>query len=102
MRKEPTQAERVLWEELRNNRLNGAKFRRQHPLVGFILDFYCDKFKLCIEVDGGIHLETEQSEYDKSRDEYLKEFGVQTIRFTNDEVERDMERVLEVIRGHLH
>jgi very-short-patch-repair endonuclease len=101
MRKKPTQAERKLWEQLKNKKLVGAKFRRQQPLAGFILDFYCDKFKLCVEVDGGIHQQFEQAEYDKSRDKYLNELGIRTIRFKNDEIETDLSSVLKKLQEFL-
>ena len=101
MRKHPTQAERILWEQLKNRKLAGAKFRRQQPLAGFILDFYCDKFKLCVEVDGGIHQKLEQAKYDTSRDEYLKDLGIRTIRFKNAEIENDLSRVLKTLEEFL-
>ena len=100
MRKLPTKAEKLLWDCLRNRKLNGVKFRRQQPMFRFILDFYCEQHKLCIEVDGGIHLTLEQARYDKSRDEYLLEHGIQTIRFRNDEVEENLDEVLERIGLH--
>src|SRR5688572_23728698 len=67
MRKFSTEAELKLWNCLRNHKLDGYKFRRQQPLQGFILDFYCDKAKLGVEVDGGIHSLKEQAEYDEQQ-----------------------------------
>ena len=66
-RKKPTEAEEVLWNALRNNHFSGIKFRRQHPVKWFIVDFYCHEAKLVIEVDGGIHLAFPQAEHDESR-----------------------------------
>lgn len=86
LRKDSTEAEEVLWTFLRNRKLSGHKFRRQQPLEGFILDFYCDAAKLGVEVDGSIHFLKEISEYDEQRTLFLKEFGIEIIRFSNEEV----------------
>jgi len=97
LRKEQTKAEAVLWEELRNRRLGGFKFRRQHPYEVFILDFYCIEAKLGIEVDGADHQGEENQEYDKDRTEILGEEGIKIIRFWNSEVKGDLEGVVEKI-----
>jgi very-short-patch-repair endonuclease len=81
MRKIPTEAEDVLWQHLRNRKLNNWKFRRQQPLEGFIVDFYCDQLKLIVEVDGASHATKEQQQFDQFRTEYLQEFGHKVIRF---------------------
>ncbi len=93
MRKEPTPTEEVLWQALRNRKLGGYKFRRQQPFEGFIIDFYCDEAKLGIEIDGEIHLDASQKQYDKEREEYIREFGVEIIRFTNQQVENSLKDV---------
>ena len=93
MRKKPTIAEKIMWEILRDRRLSGFKFRRQQPLEGFIIDFYCDRAKLGIEVDGEIHLNPDQIQYDQERESYIKEFGIEIIRFTNQQVKNDREEV---------
>jgi leucyl-tRNA synthetase len=85
LRHPQTQAEATLWYALRNRQFT-YKFRRQHPIDRFIIDFYCAEAKLLIEVDGASHLELEQMEYDKLRTEYLEELGYKVIRFTNDDV----------------
>ena len=69
MRKEPTATEEKLWNVLRNRKLDGYKFRRQQPFEGFIIDFYCEQAKLGIEVDGEIHLQPNQKQYDQEREE---------------------------------
>ena len=84
LRQPQTPAEQKLWSHLRNRQLNGLKIRRQHPIDRFIIDFYCDEAKLCIEVDGDSH--AEQIEYDQARTAYLNELGYAVIRFTNREV----------------
>lgn len=101
MRKAPTKAEAILWEQLRNRKMNGAKFRRQQPFEGFILDFYCDSAQLCVEVDGDVHDDPQQILYDESRDGFLLEFRIRTIRFRNEEVENGLANVLNMIRENL-
>ena len=86
LRKRMTKAELVLWEELRGNRFMGLKFRRQHPIARFIVDFYCHKYKLVIELDGGIHSLPEIIENDKNREDELSGFGINILRFSNDKV----------------
>ena len=85
MRKNPTKAEALLWGELRAKKLGGYKFRRQHPLGSFIVDFYCPLRKLVIELDGPIH--ESQKAYDDTREYYLKSMGYQVLRFDNLQVE---------------
>ncbi|MHA4737829.1 endonuclease domain-containing protein [Dyadobacter sp. MSC1_007] len=96
-RENPTKAEQHLWEQLSNKKL-GVKFRRQHPLHLFIVDFYCHELKLVIEVDGGIHLVPENASYDQMRSELIGEFGIKVIRFRNEEVLFQTEKVLAAIR----
>jgi very-short-patch-repair endonuclease len=90
-RKNPTNAEKILWQQLRGGQLGGNKFRRQHPLGGYILDFYCAQARLAIEVDGGVH--QCQANEDAVRSENLAEIDVEVIRFWNGEVESDMDGV---------
>ena len=97
LRQEQTEPEAVLWEQLRDRRLNGAKFRRQHPIGRFIADLYCPAAKLILEVDGGIH--AEQEEYDSARTEWLEAQGYRVLRFTNTEVMEDLSTVLKRISG---
>jgi very-short-patch-repair endonuclease len=96
MRHPQTPAEATLWRVLRNRNLE-YKFRRQHPIDRFIIDFYCAKAKLCIEIDGASHLEPEQAEYDLVRSEFLEELGYQVIRFTNDDVRYNINVVVDEI-----
>ena len=97
MRNNPTEAEDLLWHQLSKGGLNGIRFRRQHPVLYFIADFYCHKAKLIIEVDGGYHILEEQFEYDKNRDSELNELGLKVIRFTNEQVLLDIENTVKVI-----
>lgn len=100
LKRESTLAERILWEQLRSRKLLGIKFRRQHPLAGFIADFYAHKLNLVIEVDGDIHKETEVAERDKERTCVFNDLGITVIRFTNDEVIHDMLNVLIKISSY--
>ena len=100
LRQEMTPTERRLWQALRGNALDGAYFRRQHAVGPYVLDFYCAKSKLAIEVDGGSHKEQEQ--YDAERTRWLEsEKGMRVIRFTNQDVLRDLDAVIEAIREAL-
>jgi very-short-patch-repair endonuclease len=98
LRKEKTEAEEKLWQYLRGSKLNGLKFRRQHPLHNYIADFYCHEKKLVIEVDGSVHTIENNAEYDRGRTYELQELGVTVIRFWNDEVHNDIEKVLGKIK----
>jgi very-short-patch-repair endonuclease len=100
MRKQPTVAEHVLWGALRGNKL-GARFRRQHPVGRFILDFWCPEAKLAVEVDGGVHDENEQREQDALRTALLDQYGYQVVRFRNEEVLRDLPAVEARIRDEI-
>ncbi len=98
LRREETTAEKILWQELRNRKL-GIKFRRQHPIEKFILDFYVPEIKLAIELDGSSH--KENKEYDTLRTEYLKSQGIKLIRFWNSEIEKDLGNVLRKIKKEI-
>ena len=98
LRKELTEAEKLLWAELRNRKLNGLKFRRQHPLDKFIVDSYCNEKKLVVELDGSVHDEKISKEYDEARTAMLAGLNVFVLRFRNEEVINNMQNVLERIR----
>lgn len=95
LRKKQTDAEKLLWSNLRNRKLNGYKFRRQHAIKSYIVDFYCAEKMLSIEVDGEIHLKKEQIEYDKNRTEELNLLEIKEIRFTNEEIDKNISLVLK-------
>ena len=98
LRKEMTPAEKILWQELRGNKL-GSHFRRQQVIAGFIVDFYCHSAGLIIELDGDIH--QEQQEYDNDRDKILENMGLRVVRYSNDEILQDLPKVLNQINGIL-
>ena len=97
LKKSMTEAEIILWKNLRNRKLCGLKFRRQHPIDIFIADFYCHEKKLIIEVDGGIHENEAQKEYDEGRTYELVEKGYKIIRFRNEEIMVNIDYVLNSI-----
>ena len=96
-RKQSTKAEEILWTHIRDRKLHGFKFRRQHPIDDFIADFYCHECKLIIEIDGGYHNAIEQRQYDDGRTYELKELEIKVIRFTNREVLENIGFVLDKI-----
>jgi very-short-patch-repair endonuclease len=100
-RRNPTEAEYALWQILRKKQLNGYRFRRQHPIDKYIVDFYCHQLSLIIEVDGEYHNDEEQKEYDNYRTETLEEWGMTLIRLSNDFVLEDIEKVREVLLGEI-
>ncbi|MBW1836147.1 MAG: endonuclease domain-containing protein [Deltaproteobacteria bacterium] len=99
LRKNMTDAERLLWRHLRNRELGGYKFRRQRPIGPYIVDFVCIEKKLVVEVDGGQH--AGQVELDTKRSGYLKEKGYRVLRFWNNEVLKETESALTVILSSL-
>lgn len=101
LRKRETNAEKLLWTRIRSKQVAGFKFRRQHPLERFIVDFYCHKAKLVIELDGEIHNIEENAEYDENRTAEIQKYEIKVIRFTNQQIETDIEAVLEEIETEL-
>ena len=96
LRKNLTPAEAILWQALRNKQLEGLRFRRQHPVGNFILDFYCPACKLVVEIDGKIH--DRQIDYDNARTTKLAEHGYKVLRFSNEQVINNLSDVLAEIR----
>jgi adenine-specific DNA methylase len=97
LRHNTTDAEKLMWKLLRDRRLKGAKFRRQHLMGRFILDFYCHEAKLAIELDGGGHAEDQQKQYDEQRTKALEGDGIKVLRFWNHDVLNKTESVIDVI-----
>lgn len=96
LRNNPTNGEKLLWSGLKNKQL-GYKFRRQHGIGSFIVDFYCSKLRLVIEVDGETHNDKDVQENDKRKERFLKDNYFKVIRFTDDRVMGNIEKVLEEI-----
>ncbi len=95
LRKNPTDAERHLWNHLRARRLNGFRFRRQRPFGPFVCDFICLEASVVVELDGGQH--AEQISYDERRDAFFRSYGFRVLRFWNADVLSNTEVVLETI-----
>ncbi|TSA34785.1 MAG: DUF559 domain-containing protein [Porphyromonadaceae bacterium] len=94
LRRTLTKAEKTLWDHVRNRKLGGYKIRRQQILNEIIVDFYCTDKRLCIEIDGPYHNESIRQGLDRQRDDELEEHGFTVLRFKNDEVLLDLDRVL--------
>jgi very-short-patch-repair endonuclease len=101
LRKNMTKAEIILWSRIRSKKINGYKFRRQQPLLDYIVDFYCNELKLIIEVDGEIHSFSERKSYDIKRDNNLKINGYHIIRLSNLEVETELNKTISKITSFI-
>lgn len=96
LRNKSTEAEKLIWNLVRNNRL-GCKFYRQYSFDNYVVDFYCPKNKLAIEIDGGIHKKNQK--YDEYRTKYLNAFNIKVIRFSNETVIKNPDRLALIFRG---
>ncbi|MCX6755045.1 MAG: DUF559 domain-containing protein [Candidatus Nomurabacteria bacterium] len=99
LRKNMTEEERILWVQIRDNKL-GVKFRRQVGVGNYIVDFYCIEKNLVVELDGSQHLENK--EYDKDREVFMDSLGLKTLRFWNQDVRKNLNGVLDIIRKSLN
>lgn len=97
LRRNQTLAEKTLWQALRKRNLKGHKFRRQHPIGRYIVDFYCHSAKLVVEVDGSIHDILSVKEYDIGREQEIAALGIHVLRFTNDQVLNNLDSVVQEI-----
>ncbi len=97
LRRDQTEAEKQLWLKLRNRQLLNTKFRRQHPIPPYTLDFYCEELNLCIELDGGQHNEPERIQHDAKRTAFLEQQGIRVVRIWNDDVLANMDGTLTYI-----
>jgi very-short-patch-repair endonuclease len=97
LRESMTRSEELLWEKLKGKQIRGLRFRRQHPIDIFIADFYCHKVRLVVEIDGEIH--NSQRDYDIGRSAEMGKYDIKVIRFTNGEVEFEIENVLSKIES---
>ena len=101
LRNNMTPAEKLLWDKLKDRNLFAYKFRRQHPVDIFIVDFYCHPVKLVIEVDGEYHLNKEHAEYDIGRNAEIESWGLKILRFTNSDVLKTLGRVMSDIQEEI-
>jgi very-short-patch-repair endonuclease len=102
LRKNQTLAESLLWSKLRSRQLSGFKFRRQHPIDNFILDFYCSEAHLAVEIDGSQHINAENKKMDNVRTAFLKQKGIQVIRFWNNDTLNHLDDVIAEIDATLN
>lgn len=102
LRHSVTPAEKKLWGYLRNRKINGYRFRRQHPINEFVVDFFCFEAMLAIEVDGDVHEERYQKERDEERTVILNRLGIKVIRIKNQEIESNINLVIEAIKKELN
>jgi very-short-patch-repair endonuclease len=104
LRKNQTGSENILWQRIRNRKINGLKFVRQYPLLLdiaeqkklFVVDFYCNERKLAIEIDGEIH--DKQKKFDELREYMINQLGIEIIRFKREEVENDIEKAILILK----
>ena len=101
LRRSPTPAETTLWKALQGSKLAGKKFRRQHSIGNYVVDFYCPECKLAVELDGEKHFNSMASEYDLRRTEFLGRHNIRVLRFENRAVFEHSDGVLEAIRNYL-
>ena len=101
LRESMTDTERHLWAKIRMKQLKGYQFYRQKPIGDYIVDFFCPRAKLVIEVDGSQHFSDEMTEYDRIRDEHMRSLGLRVLRFTNTEVLTHIREVLERIEEEI-
>jgi len=97
LRKSATRHKRLLWRQLRNRRFQGWKFRRQHPVDRYIIDFYCPEARLAIELDGGGHNFPSRESLDHERTRFFASKNILVLRFWNDQISRELDSVLETI-----
>jgi len=97
LRQHQTEAEIILWGAIRNRRLGNFKFRRQYPYPPYILDFYCDKLRLALELDGYVHAYPDQDKKDKDRQDFIESKGITVIRYPNTYIKEELDEVLEDI-----
>jgi len=97
LRKNMTRAEKHLWQELRNRKIQNQRFLRQFSIGSYVLDFYCPNLRLAIEVDGVTHNTNDEIEYDKQRQAEIENLGIVFLRFYNDEIFKDINKVIKKI-----
>ncbi|OQY41910.1 MAG: hypothetical protein B6227_03795 [Fusobacteriia bacterium 4572_74] len=100
LKKNMTLEEELLWKNIRKDQL-GVRFRRQYGIGKYIVDFYCPKLRLVIEIDGEQHYNQKGLEYDHVKEKYMKELGIKTLRFSNAEVRDNIESVVEKIKKEI-
>jgi len=101
LRKDMPDAEVIVWSYLRDRRLCGYKFRRQHGIGRYVVDFYCPKLRLVIELDGDSHFQSGAAKRDRQRQNFIESFGITVIRFTNTDIYENITGVLEELINYI-
>jgi very-short-patch-repair endonuclease len=101
LRRQMPHAEIELWKYLRNRQIYNTKFRRQHSIGAYVVDFYATKPRLAIEIDGDSHFLDDAPAYDKQRQQYIEACGIRFLRFTNNQIKKNLPAVLEIIESAL-
>ncbi len=101
LRRESPKAEVLLWQRLKGRQIGGHKFRRQYSVGGYVVDFYCAELRLAIEIDGPTHYRTKQAKvYDERRQQFIEQFGIKIVRFSNHDIYNNIDGVLNRIINH--
>ena len=100
LRNRATESEQIIWQKLKSNKL-GYKFIRQYSITGYVLDFFCPQLRIGIEIDGSIHDNLDQIQYDEFRNKYLKAFDIKIIHIKNSEIFQDLDEAIKKIRAAL-
>ncbi|MBN8585677.1 MAG: DUF559 domain-containing protein [Ignavibacteria bacterium] len=93
-----TKAEAILWDEIKNRKILGVKFRRQFGIGAYVVDFYCNELKIAVEVDGATHQTDAELEYDRTREEEIRQLDIHFIRFSNIEIYQSLDHVIESLK----
>ena len=101
LRKNMSKSEVILWSKLKNRQMHGERFLRQYGVDQYVLDFYCPRLKLAIEIDGDSHFMPGAEEQDKARQEYIESFGIQFLRFTNEDVYKNIDGVCQTLYNRI-
>jgi very-short-patch-repair endonuclease len=101
LRKNMPKSEVILWSKLKNRQMHGERFLRQYGVDQYVLDFYCPRLKLAIEIDGDSHFMPGAEEQDKARQEYIESFGIQFLRFTNEDVYKNIDGVCQTLYNRI-
>ena len=97
LRNNMPKAEIILWSKLKGKQMNGFKFRRQYGVGPYVIDFYCPKLKLAIEVDGDSHFKEGAEQYDQKRQKFIESYNIHFLRFANADVYENLEGVIDII-----
>jgi very-short-patch-repair endonuclease len=101
LRVHATNTEQILWERIRKKQIGGARFRRQTSIGGYVVDFYCPKLRLVIEIDGRSHDSESARMYDVAREDYIKQLGINILRFRNHHILDDIDGVVQKIKEYV-